>query len=218
MLSQLLAKPSGSWSPERRPTDGFVILSSQSRQAENTAGWCARVTSETEEGVVAYRSDRLDMPSGVPVGFVRTGHICPAADSGSDTRGPDFSARSSDGFISVTDSGRDVRRQSDFGITYVALRFPFGRICPDGRTARLDERFRTLRAPLRARSLAHRVLPFFCAAATASARHEHLEQTAAWTPLPRHAPAHRGDSTGPRRRPRITGGLPRERKRSRCSC
>ena len=87
-----------------------------------------------------------------------------------------------------------------------------GQFCPEGRTARPDERFRALLAPLRARSLAHRVRPCFSATATASARHEHLEQAAVWTPLPRHAPAHRGGSTGPRRRPWITGAVPRGRK------
>ena len=52
----------------------------------------------------------------------------------------------------------------------------------------------------------------FPALRRASARHDHLEQAAVWTPLPRHAPPNRGGSTGPRRRSRITGAVLRGRK------
>ena len=72
--------------------------------------------------------------------------------------------------------------------------------------------FRALRAPA-SRSLTRAPRPaVFSARRRASARHEHLEQAAVRTPLPRHAPAHRGGSTGTRRRPRITGAVPRGRK------
>ena len=76
----------------------------------------------------------------------------------------------------ITESGRAIRRQSDFGMTYSILPTRSGLklsghpdSCPDGR-------FHTLRAPFRSRSLAHRVRPFL--SATKSARHQELEQAA----------------------------------------
>ena len=67
----------------------------------------------------------------------------------------------------LTESGRAIRRQSDFGTNNVMLPAPSGQICPDIRTACPDIRtacpdglFRAVRAPLRSRSLVHRVRRF----------------------------------------------------------
>ena len=92
----------------------------------------------------------------------------------------------------ITESGRVIRQQSDFGITYVALCFPSGQICPDIRTVCPDAP-RATRPSSLSLTLAHRVRPFLLA----SARHEDLVQAAGLTPLSRHIPARRGGSTGP---------------------
>ena len=59
---------------------------------------------------------------------------------------------------------------------------------------------RTLRALRALFSLAHSRIVSGRFSATASARHEDLEQAAVWTPMSRHMAAHRGGSTGPRPR------------------
>ena len=103
----------------------------------------------------------------------------------------------------VTESGRVIRQQCDFGMTYVALSvFPVRTNlsgCPDGlsgRSARYAPLFFLLHTLAFSFTLAHRVRPFLLA----SARHEDLVQAAGWTPLSRHIPARRGGSTGPRPR------------------
>ena len=81
---------------------------------------------------------------------------------------------------------RSTRRQSDFGTTYVDLRFP-----PD-KFVRMTRRFvRTLRALRALFSLAHSRIVSGRFSATASARHEDLERAAVWTPKSRHMAAHR---------------------------